>query len=356
MESLAIVGAGPAGVGAAYALRDADVDVTILEKSRGVCGRAATRRRNDCRYDHGANYVKADDRTDDLLRELGEDGLVDVELPVWTFTSDGAISAGDEERGDAHKWTWETGITQLAKRLLDRTDATVERETRVEAVERVETGGVDGVEGARDEWGWHLADTDGEAHGPFDALVLTPPAPQTAALLAATHWQSEHLPALREAVGSVSYRPTLSAILHYPFELDRPWYGLVNVDKDHDVGWLSREECKRGHVPDGETLLVVQLGAEWSDEHYDDPEGAVVDAAAAKAATLLDDDRLADPDWTDLQRWRYAQPNEGADADVLRRGEVDGLYFAGDWVVGEGRVHRALWNGYEVGERIGEGR
>ncbi|GAB6880489.1 hypothetical protein JCM17823_27630 [Halorubrum gandharaense] len=42
--------------------------MTLLEKSRGVGGRAATRRRNGCRYDHGANYVNPDDggRTADL--------------------------------------------------------------------------------------------------------------------------------------------------------------------------------------------------------------------------------------------------------------------------------------------------
>jgi predicted NAD/FAD-dependent oxidoreductase len=350
MRSLAIVGAGAAGVGAAYALRDSAVDVTILEKSRGVCGRAATRRRNGCRYDHGANYVKADDRTDDLLRELGEEGLVDVELPVWTFTADSDISEGDEDRGDAHKWTWEDGITQLAKRLLDRTGATIELETRVESIARSAGDEND----AEDGDAWHLTDVDGDDHGPFDALLLTPPAPQTADLLDRTEWDDHRLPTLRDAVGDVSYRTTLSAILHYPFEQDRPWYGLVNVDKDHDAGWLSREECKRGHVPDGESLLVVQMGADWSSDHYDDDEVAIASAAAETAADLLGDDRLRDPDWTDVSHWRYAQPDGAADADAVRAGEEAGLYVAGDWVVGEGRVHRALWNGHEVGERIAD--
>jgi len=30
------------------------------------------------------------------------------------------------------------------------------------------------------------------------------------------------------------------------------------------------------------------------------------------------------------------------------------MFFAGDWVVGEGRVHEALGNGLDAGERIGE--
>ncbi|MFQ3320556.1 MAG: renalase, partial [Natronomonas sp.] len=67
---LAIVGAGAAGAAATYALRDTDVDVTVFEKSRGVCGRAATRRKHGCRYDHGANYVKSNSpRVNELITE-----------------------------------------------------------------------------------------------------------------------------------------------------------------------------------------------------------------------------------------------------------------------------------------------
>jgi hypothetical protein len=339
MSSLCIVGAGAAGAGAADALRRTDVDVTVLEKSRGVCGRAATRRKHGCRYDHGANYVKdPDGRTTDLLHELGTEGLVDVEEPVWTFDAAGRISPGDGR--DDHKFDWTEGMTQLAKRLFDRTDADLHLETRVAAVDR---------EGDR----WSVTDADGEGYGPFDALLLTPPAPQTAALLAETRWDDERLPRLREAVGAVPYRTIRTYVLHYPFETDRPWYGLVNTDREHDVGWLSREECKPGHVPDGESLLIVQMSPEWSTAHYDDPVEETVDGVAETVATLLDDPALAEPDWYDDQGWRYALPDDGV-GDLIHEAEDEGLFFAGDWVAGEARVHAALWNGVEQGQRVGE--
>lgn len=339
-RSLCVVGAGAAGVGAAYALRESDVDVTILEKSRGVCGRAATRRKNDCRYDHGANYVKdADGRTTDLLRELGEDGLVDVEEPVWTFDAAGEVSPGDD--ADAHKWTWTEGITQLGKRLLDRADATVERETRVSTFDYVEDG-------------WLVTDVEGDDYGPFGGLLLTPPAPQTASLLSSAEWDHDLLPSLVEVTGSVPYRPVRTFVLHYPFELDAPYYALVDTSKEHEVGWLSREECKAGHVPDGESLLIVQMSPEWSADHYDDPVADAAKVAADHAADLVGDDRLRDPDWVDDQGWRYALPDDGAATDVLADAESTNLFFAGDWVAGEGRVRAALWNGIETGERIDE--
>ncbi|AUV83140.1 NAD/FAD-dependent oxidoreductase [Salinigranum rubrum] len=339
MTSLCIVGAGVAGAGAADALSDTDIDVTVLEKSRGVCGRAATRRKNGCRYDHGANYVKdPDDRTTEFVRGLGEEGLLDVTEPVWTFDAAGRITEGDSR--DDHKFTWTEGMTQLAKRLFARTDAEVKNQTRVAAIDR---------EGER----WSVVDTDGNGYGPFDALLLTPPAPQTAALLSDTRWDDERIPRLREAVGAVDYRTIRTYVLHYPFEQQQPWYGLVNVDKEHDVGWLSREECKEGRVPDGESLLVVQMSPEWSTAHYDDPLDESVDVVAEKVSTLLDDPAFSEPDWYDDQGWRYALPDEGV-SDIVHEAEEEGLFFAGDWVAGEARVHAALWNGIEQGERVGE--
>jgi predicted NAD/FAD-dependent oxidoreductase len=337
-HSICIVGAGAAGVGAAYALRDANVDVTILEKSRAVCGRAATRRQRGCTYDHGANYLKADDeRVATLVGTLDAEGLVDVAEPVWTFDATGRIREGD--RTDDRKWTWETGLTQLAERLLARTDATVERETRVVAVDR-------------DERGWRVADADGVAHGPFDGLLLTPPAPETASLLASTGWSSERAVMLREAVGGITYRPVVTVVLNYGTELDRPWYALVDESKRHPVGWVAREECKRGHVPDGESLLVVQMSPDWSRERFDEPLAAVAPEAANLVADLLGEDRLRDPAWVDDRRWRHALPDDGAPRDVLAAGHGDGLFFAGDWVAGEGWLHAALRNGLEAGETV----
>jgi predicted NAD/FAD-dependent oxidoreductase len=341
MTNIGIVGAGAAAAAATYVLDGAlpGASVTVLEKSGGVCGRAATRRRGDCTYDYGANYVKSDDeRVNDLLTgTLDTEGLVEAEGPVYTFDREGTVSEGRD--ADEHKWTYRAGLTQIAKRLFARTDAAVERRTRVETV-------------ARDGQAWRLTDSGGGEWGPFDALLLTPPAPQTAELLRGADWEADARVDLAEAAGAVPYRSVWTALLHYPFGIDRPYYALVNTDRGHDVGWVSREECKPGHVPDGESLLVVQAGPEWSVEHYDDPPAENVAELAALTADLLDDPRLADPDWTDHQGWRYALPDEGVAAGPVRSAEEHGLYCAGDWVAGEARVHAALRSGLDVGERM----
>ena len=340
MTSIGVVGAGAAAAAATYVVDGAsEAEITVLEKSRGLCGRAATRRRDGVRYDYGANYVKSDDeRVNELLTEtLDDEGLVDVTEPVYTFDAEGAVSEGRD--ADEHKWSYREGLTQIAKRLFGDTDATVHRETRIESL-------------ARDGEAWTATDTDGEQWGPFDALLLNPPAPQTAELLRAADWDAAAREDLAEAAEAVPYRTIYTAVLHYPFELDRPYYALVNTDDGHDVGWVAREECKDGHVPDGESLLVVQAAPDWSTDHYDDPSADNVAELAELTADVMDDERLTEPDWTDSQGWRYALPDEG-----VRQGAVDaaadhGCYALGDWVAGEARLHAALRNGLDTGERV----
>jgi len=153
VTDVGIVGAGAGAAAAAFVIDRTvpDADVTVVEKSGGLCGRAATRRHEDLTYDYGANYLKSDDdRVVELITEtLDDEGLVDVTDPVYTFDADGEVSPGRD--ADEHKWSYRRGLTQIARRLFGRTDATVHRRTRVETVRRVDgTGAADG-DGAADD-------------------------------------------------------------------------------------------------------------------------------------------------------------------------------------------------------------
>ena len=374
MTRIAVVGAGVAGLGAAYALRDADAEVTVFERRSSVGGRAATNRKAECVYDTGANYVKDEDsearrasenragrkarreaprkasceaasndprgRVADLLTDELSEGLVEADGPVWTFDSDGEISEG---RDDARKWTYRDGLVALSDRLREASDATVRTGTEVLSLARGS---------GRADTPWRLEVRGGEATA--DAVVVTPPAPVTAYLLDRSEWDDPLCADLRDAAAAVPYRTLLSVALHHPYRRDLPYYALVNADKAHDLGWVAREECKPGHVPDGESLLVVQPSPEWSRNHFEDPDDEIAIAAADRTAELLDDPDRYQFDWADVVRWRDALPDAGADRDVLDRGESENLFFAGDWVVGEGRLHAALRNGLETGERVRE--
>lgn len=322
---VAVVGAGAAGLAAAHAL---DARVTVYEKSGVLLGRGATREHEGCVYDYGANYIKdPDGSVRSLLEETTE--TVEVEGSVWTFDADGNVSEGYET--EETKLTHRDGVSAVGADVLGASGAELRAETRVESVSPVDGEGV-------------VVKTE-EARHEHDAVVLTPPAPQTAELLGGS------LPSVASEAAGVGYTTVLSVVLRYPFELDAPWYGLVNTDKEHDVGWLSREERKPGHVPDG-SLLVVQASPEWSERRYDDPPAEVADTLADKVAELLDEPRLRTYDWYDHQHWRYALALGAVDDAVVEHAAEENVYLAGDWVAGEARLSAAFGSGLDAAERL----
>jgi renalase len=336
---IGVIGAGGGGAAATYVVDNTtEAEVTVFEKSRGVCGRAAARRRDGRVYEYGANYLKGDDeRVNELVTEEFNEGLAEVEGDIWTFDAEGNVSEGrgDDER----RWTYEDGITRLAKHLFGATDATVRRETRIEDV-------------SYDD-GWWLTDAEGREHGSFEALVVNPPAPQTAELLTGTG--VEKVDRLGDSASDVPYRTVWTAVLGYGFEIDVPYYALINTDDRHEIGWVGREECKPGHVPDGESVLVVQASPDWSAERYDAPPEENVAELTEKTARLIGDERLAEPDWTDHQGWRYALADDGVAAGAVGDAADEGVYVTGDWVAGEARLHAAVRHGLETGERVAYG-
>jgi len=338
---IGIIGAGAAASTAAHVLDDAGIDLTVLEESGAVGGRAATRRRGSVTYDCGTNYLKTDDeRVLELVSEELDQGPERIDGSISVFDAEGTVSPGRDETEE--KLTYRGGMAELSKRLFAGTAATVHRNTRVTGIERA-----DGR--------WRLTDATGGTWGPFDAVLCNPPAPQTATLLREADWDSPVRADLVAAAESVSYRPVWTAVLGYRFALDRPYYALVNPEKSRDVDWLAREECKPGHVPDGQSVWLVQANSDWSAAHADDPPAENIERLAAVAASIVGDERLADPDWSDHRNWRYALPEGGPSREPLRRAEAAGLYCVGDWVPGEARFHAALRNGLETGARLAEG-
>lgn len=344
--SLAIVGAGPAGLAAAWALRTAPFPVTVFEKSRGLAGRAATRRRETpeglWRYDHGANYVKAP--VDSPVRALFADGplaegAVDLARPVWTFDAEARVAPGDPARDAGGKWTYPEGISALGRRLAEAAGTTVRTSTRIERLELRPDG-------------WLLHAEDG-AHGPFHAVLLTAPAPQSADLLAASSFDADRRALLVDALRQATYRRQFALVLAFARPLDRPGdaYAFVNPDGEHDVAWLAFEEDKPGRVPPGRGLIVAQMAPGWTRRHYA-LEHADLVAAARPALEHVLGGRLPEPLWTDHQRWRFALPERSAEPEPLAEAADLGLFFAGDFVPGEGRVHRALEAGLRAADAV----
>ena len=342
MTRIAIIGAGVAGLTAAYGLRTQPVERTVFEKSRGFGGRAATRGRYGCRYDHGAPFFGTPSRRvrDLIVAHLPTEQLTEVGRPVGTFNDDGDLRDCSEESDDGPRWTYDHGISTLGKLLARAGRPDVRRDTRVERLRR---------KGDR----WEVETATGTLHAPYDAVVLTAPAPQTAAILARSALDASPFPALHTAVESVGYAPQFAYVLAYDRPLSRsaPYHGVVSRDPEHPLSWIGFEHDKRGHAPAGTQLIVVHTAPAWTRPRVDrDPESFLPEVKAQAESVLSMS--LRHPSWVDTQRWRYARPTGALNPDAQDMGEAVGLYFAGDYVAGTGEVGAAIETGFEVADRI----
>ncbi|MFP4229289.1 MAG: NAD(P)-binding protein [Salinivenus sp.] len=137
---LGIIGAGAAAAAATYAVRKAlpSLEVHVFEKSRGVCGRAAARRRDGLVYDYGANFLSdKEGRVSRLITTECSEGLVEIDGPIASFGTDGTVNQPTAD--DTRRWSYVDGITRLAKHLFAHAGVEVHRKTRIVNVRRPQT-------------------------------------------------------------------------------------------------------------------------------------------------------------------------------------------------------------------------
>jgi renalase len=340
MPSIAIIGAGCSGLAAAHELRDAGYTVTVFEESDGVGGRAATRKQQGFIYDYGAQYIKKGSSVSvSLITErfrLAD--LIDIGKPVWVFDRHGHIQEGDPVQNAEPKWNYRSGLNALAKCMAQGLD--IRLQTRINHLRQNITG-------------WSLFDDAGRHVGEFERVLIAIPASQAVELIEA----SEVADAQREDVYALlrkaSYNPLISVMLGYrQAPLARLYYALVNTDKAHAISWLAWEHEKAPErVPEGAGLLIAQMAPQYSRDHWVLPTNEIISDVASRVATLLDE-KLNNPIFTDIYRWRYALPAEKTDAQQLNALALPmGLAFCGDAFVG-GRVHLVLEHGVEVARQL----
>ncbi len=307
-----VVGAGIAGLRAARTLTDAGKMVVVLEKSRGLGGRAATRRLHGTHADHGAQYFTA---RDPRLQTQVDGWLGAGVLRVWTLgfhtlTPDG-LEAPDE---GYPRYAFPDGMNTFGKLLGEGLD--VRREALVTRLARTATG-------------WTATLSDGTRYT-AETLLLNVPAPQALAL-----GQDVFREETKAALRNVAFAPCLA--LMAGFEQDAPeWSGIEA--KDGPVSWLANDSSKRREI--GETTLVLHGSPAFSEQHLETPETALPEMLGV-AASL----GFTEPSWTHLQRWRYSKVTQPYGGSYLK-GD-DGLYFCGDWC-GGAKVEAAYLSGLGV--------
>lgn len=315
--SVAIIGAGIAGVAAARILGEAGIVCTLFDKSRGVGGRMATRRAGDLQFDHGAQYFSA--KGERFLSLVG----------AWRK---GGLAA----EWFAGAFVGTPGMTAPARAL--GFDLEVVTSCEVKALRRSADG-------------WTLFTAEGAvehpANGVFAAVLLALPAPQIEPILSSA--------ALRfEALESVVYAPCWALMLAYEKRIDLPWTHLRT--EGGDIPWIARNATKPGRGGDLETF-VVHAGPDWSKRYLEktpDEAAALLLAEFSKMAGVT-----GEPMFVAAHRWRFALVETGAGAPFLWN-DAARVGACGDWCIGP-RVEAAFDSGEAMGRAciaalgVGEG-
>lgn len=278
---IAVIGAGLAGLAAADALRRAGHRVTVLEKSRGIGGRLATRRTRDgFAFDHGAPMVHG--------RQPG-------------FA---AFLAGAVAEGHAAPWrdghVGLPGMSGLAAGLAETLD--IRFETEVSILER-----------RAGRWAVHWV--GGEILA--DAVLCTAPPQQTATLCSA-------LPAIVNAARAARMAPGWTLMAAWDRLADTP----ASVDFADGPLESAHDTAAKPGRPAAPARWVAHARAEWVAAHL---EMTREDACAALLPVLAARLQAHAPVYAAAHRWRYARVATPVGRPFVAQ---DGVAAAGDWMLG----------------------
>ncbi len=323
MQDVIIVGAGMSGLVAGQMLQDAGLNIIIVDKGRSVGGRLATRRIGEGLADHGAQFFSVrDERFQAVVDKWLADDLVYQWSQGWT---DGSA---DNSKKDGHpRYAVRGGMNAIAKHLAEQIND-IQVNVKVASIEQLNDG-------------WQLQDEDGQVYQSH-AMLLTPPVPQSLALLQAGKVTLH--PDDYEALTRIQYGECLCGL----FELDGDFALLEpGAVQNHDETFYWLADNKRKGISKTQ-ILTVHANPSYSHAHYDSPDDDVL----ADMRERLDVFGKVIIQSQQLKKWRYAIPLVMHDEPCLVAQDVPTLVFAGDAFGGQARVEGAFLSGLSAGEQL----
>ena len=345
-----VVGAGIAGLMAATRLVGHGRRVLVLDKSRGVGGRMATRRFGGAVCDHGAQFFTQ--RTPGFHAVL-EHAIRDEAVVEWCkgFSRDGSIGADGPAVGDGHpRYRGVRGMTDLPKwlaaRLAARGDAVEVRTATKATAVALEA---DGVRVA-------LEGQDGAA-GVVEAAgcVLTAPVPQSLDLLAAGGAVDRLDPQALERLRTVDYDPcfAIMLVLDRPSLLPEPGAIQFGADADGPVAWVA--DNQRKGISSLPALTVHATGA-FSREHFDVPPDEVARVLVDAVRPWIDGDPQTAIVEQAVHRWKFATPTTVLPDPCVAASWAPPILCCGDAFAGprvEGASSSGVAAGTVLADRLG---
>ena len=340
-----VVGAGLSGLTAAQSLVQAGYQVLVVDKSRGVGGRVATRRVGESLVDHGCRFLQPFTQRDSRLIS---DGLAAGWLRPWT-PLEFDLREGNPplpQTPSTPYYIGSEGMNSLAKALAS--ELTIQRQCRVLQVEPVASG-------------WQLHAEDSPADSPFTArsVILAIPAPQITPLFTQATQTSTDLSAWLAPITQVVFDAVITVLAGYdsatePDLTDLPttaagW--MVFGNHHPHLRWIALDSSKR--LNPANPVVVVHSSAAFATTHLEAQDLQPVGQRLLNLTATALSPWLDQPEWMQVHRWRYGLVNQPLPAPTLSTAALPNLVACGDWCGGNG-VEAALSSGRAAAAQIAQ--
>lgn len=330
MESVAVIGAGLAGLSAARSLQIKGHHVQIFEKGDEIGGRLNTHREPWGDFDQGAQYFTA--RHPDFVEQvhvwqhMGIAQCWDMQPATWR---NGELLPSPDQQ---QRWVGTPGMHSLAVNLA--------RDLNILCNARIIN-----IEYERDQW-W-LYDMKGRHFGPFEALILAAPIQDVVSLLPET---SSILSSIRQ----VKMLPCWSLACTFKESFAPDW--LQGIFCEHPIlRWVSRDNRKPGRSNQQE-LWVLHSQERWTQLHMHIGKHQLVDYMMRALKDILGQE-LPTPHNIHTHLWHQAR-SQLTPNSVQKKYSVHTLLdkqtrlaVCGDWLTG-GRVEGAFISGLKTAEAM----
>lgn len=307
--TVAIIGAGMAGLSCARALVQAGVAVELFDKGRGPGGRMSTRRveldGRELRFDHGAQYFTA---RDERFR---------AEVAQWRD----AGRVADWPAAGPEALVGVPGMNEPVRAMAEGLD--VRWGTRIDRLERV-----------AGEWVLHGGE---RVRGCYASVVVAIPAEQAGPLVADFAAGFDN-----RAERTVS-EPCWTVMACFAQLLPLP----DTLATGDSVAWAARDGAKPGRS--GSESWVLQASPRWTRDRLNEAPDAI---AAKLLAAFFTENAVAPvaPTYAAAHRWLYARAQPVAGEPALWDPSLR-LGLAGDWLLAP-RVESAWVSGRELADRM----
>lgn len=285
LPSCLIVGGGISGLIIATELKRHHIQTTILDKGRGIGGRLATRRiRHSAEiegiFDYGAqHFIVTNPKFQAWVDEWIGQGIVEE----W---SRGFSTADGNSKND--NLIYYRGVESnrsLAKYLAQ--DLNIYTSTKIINLNWQDA-----------QW---IIEAENGTNFQGDILIMTPPVPQSLALLESS--QISLNLELKERLKQVTYHKCIAvlALLEKPSQIPTPG-GLVLDGKP--LAWIASNHQK-GISPQGYGI-TLHAGHEFSATHWETDNKEVTNQLFKAALPWLNSEVIE----YQVHRWRYSQPSQ----------------------------------------------